>query len=563
MKQEKTSLLKRRLTFIACTCVIFMGFSSAARATDFIPINTVAELTSIGISSDMPLNGNYKLVLQNFGSETYSEFETLDLGPILNPTTDGVTRYVSAYVGGPVYNNGSFNGDVKVFNGIFDGNGKTLTGLNRPLFWGVEGSAGSLASIYNLTLQTQGVNLTRNETGLESTFGEQPQFPRGVLANDIKYASVSDVEVSGSINAKLFGPGGAFVCLEKVGGLAGSAENANFNNVTSNVEIKISSGTQIEGFDFDNAANSVGGLIGDASNVNIQNSVSMGDVRGTRSVGGLVGALGNSIITNSSASGNVIAQSAIRQIYPDTAIGGLIGTGMWSQITNSSASGDVSGNDLVGGLIGLSAHNVISDARVTGRIIQGETRVGGLLGISSYDTILTSSSTSEIRGRDEVGGFVGRFTLGDIRDSYILNKTSDNLFGKISESNVDNSYSFWLGNPDSWSAFLKFADQIVSSKSYLDLLIKKSEQVEISTLTGQALKISFDFTSEDKLHLWLKTPNGEKVYLGELEVIDGKILLPPIEFSQFGDYKLELIGFDPEKVVSEESVASIDIAVSE
>jgi hypothetical protein len=556
----------KRFQLFSTICTLVLFINPPAQGSEIIAINNVTDLSHIGLSDDLPLNGNYKLVLQNFGSGSYSEYDSLDLGPILNPSTDGDTRYVAAYIGGPVYVNGTFLGQTNVFTGTFDGNGKTLTGLNRPLFWSIEGSSDSRSVVENLTLETQETfthptDPSLNEQGLQSTYGELPQFPRGVLANDVKYLDVRNVDVSGSINANTNWPLPGLV--EKIGGLTGSADHSSFTNVTSDVDITVRTTSTINGFAFNNAANKVGGLIGDASFVNIQDSSSQGDVKGTRYVGGLVGNLANSTLTNVTASGNISAQSEVRDVLPDLAVGGLIGRADNSQIADALSSGDVYGNEGIGGFIGMSANNSISDSRATGRVVVGESLVGGFIGISSNDSIVRSSSSSRVSGGLDSGGFVGRFSLGQIRDSYIISEMATGLFGKIIESDVENSYSFTLGNPETWNTFLKFADQIISENLINQLSITELENASIATTIGQPIKLFVDFSTQTKLRIWIQTPSGDRVILGDLEIIDGKLTLPTMEFSEVGNYKLELTEVESDQAIEGESVLTIAITVGE
>jgi len=554
-----------RIPFASAFCAFFLFINPSAQASDFIAINNVTDLTHIGLSDDLPLNGDYKLVLQNFGSSSYAEYSSLDLGPILNPSTDGDTRYVAAYIGGPVYVNGTFLGQINVFTGTFDGNGKTLTGLNRPLFWSVEGSSDSRSVVENLTLETQETfthptDPSLNEQGLQSTYGEQPQFPRGVLANGVDYVDIENVNVSGSINAviTLGSP-----LVERIGGVVGRAQNSNFTSVTSDVDITVKTNYQIEGYIFENAANKVGGLIGEATNVNIQDSSSQGDVKGTRYVGGLVGQLGNSTLNNVTSAGNVTAQSDIRQIFPDLAVGGLIGQAANSQISNATSSGDVFGNEGIGGFIGMSSDNTISNSRATGRVVVGESLVGGFIGISTGDSINGSSSSGRVSGGLDSGGFVGRFSLGQIRNSYVVSEMATGLFGKIIESDVENSYSFTLGNPETWNTFLKFADQVISEKLINKLSITDLESASIATTIGQPIKLFVDLSTQTKLRIWIQTPSGDRVILGDLEIVDGKLTLPTMEFSEVGNYKLELTQVESDLAIDGESLLTIDINVSE
>ena len=148
----------------------------------------------------------------------------------------------------------------------------------------------------------------------------------GVLANRALGATISDVSVSGVLNAD----------RDNSGGLIGES-NAQISNSTSSVIIN--------GDNFSN----IGGLVGLSTGL-VENSYATGDVTGATNVGGLVGkANDDDGIFNSYASGKVIALGDDALIGQNA--GGLVGFAYYSTISSSVAKGNVTaeGNTLGGG----------------------------------------------------------------------------------------------------------------------------------------------------------------------------------------------------------------------
>ncbi|MBC6414453.1 MAG: cadherin-like beta sandwich domain-containing protein, partial [Chromatiales bacterium] len=151
----------------------------------------------------------------------------------------------------------------------------------------------------------------------------------------------------------------------------------------------------------------VGGLVGHNGQGRITNSYAAGAVTGENIIGGLVG-LNFGSITNSYATGEVTGNSG--------SVGGLVGRNL-SSITNSYARGDVRGQDTLGGLVGWN-RGVITNSYATGAVT-GEIHVGGLAG-SNWSSITNSYATGDVTGNQRVGGLVGT-SESEERDSIITN----------------------------------------------------------------------------------------------------------------------------------------------
>ena len=150
--------------------------------------------------------------------------------------------------------------------------------------------------------------------------------------------------------------------------------------------------------------NNVGGLVG-TSDGTIINANASGAVSGSNSVGGLLGAGTNgSLVKLSYATGNV-------SLSAGTGAGGLVGYD-YGAIMLSYAKGNVfggSGSNSLGGLVGVlngsQGVGTIDNAYATGNVT-GENIVGGLVG-GSTGSISRTYAVGDVAGSTKIGGLVG------------------------------------------------------------------------------------------------------------------------------------------------------------
>ena len=129
-------------------------------------------------------------------------------------------------------------------------------------------------------------------------------------------------------------------------------------------------------------------------------------VSGNNLVGGLVG-LNNGVISQSYATGAV---SGIGNV------GGLVGANDNGIISQSYATGAVTGVYSVGGLVGWN-NGSISQNFATGAV-SGNIHVGGLVGDNYNGTINQSFATGAVSGIGNVGGLAGYNYYGTVRHGY-------------------------------------------------------------------------------------------------------------------------------------------------
>lgn len=135
----------------------------------------------------------------------------------------------------------------------------------------------------------------------------------------------------------------------------------------------------------------------------------------TDSVGGLVGTLSAGFDT----SGQIAKSHSSAAVTGDDNIGGLVGViGGSGEITESYATGAISGDQNVGGLVGLN-YGTILNSFATSSVL-GSSNVGGFIGSFLNSTsVINSYATGSAKGiANNIGGFVGILDLGDIKNSY-------------------------------------------------------------------------------------------------------------------------------------------------
>ena len=184
------------------------------------------------------------------------------------------------------------------------------------------------------------------------------------------------------------------------------------------------------------------------------------NVAGRFNVGGLVGWNNQGVISDSYVSGTTTASEAwvggmvgdsvglIANSHADSTVsgdrivGGLVGYHKRANtIINSYAMGDASGRSFVGGLVGLN-EGPIANSYATGDVDDSIFYAGGLVGLNT-DIIRNSYASGDVEGHTLVGGLTGD-TRREISDSYASGSVQgQNLVGILTGSNSGEiSYSY-------------------------------------------------------------------------------------------------------------------------
>jgi filamentous hemagglutinin family protein len=168
----------------------------------------------------------------------------------------------------------------------------------------------------------------------------------------------------------------------------------------------------------------VGDLVGYQPGGSITDAYATGAVSGNESIGGLVGLAAGSI-SNAYATGAVSGTGNFH--------GGLVGSQVRGSITDVYATGAVSGSDQAGGLVGV-AGGTISDAYATGAVSGG--LAGGLAGEQAGGSIADVYATGAVSGSGAVGGLVGERVSGTVTDGYYDAGTTGQALGAQADGSV-------------------------------------------------------------------------------------------------------------------------------
>ncbi len=269
---------------------------------------------------------------------------------------------------------------------------------------------GSVGGLMGFVREEISINNTYNQGAISGVY-----HVGGLLGIGLKSINLTQVSNRGAITGN-----------EAIGGLVGNGSDA-LTLTTSDNRGSISGTTSIGGLigyansptinqSYNQGAisgtNRVGGLIGGSDSLTtMNNSYNLGAVTGSLSVGGLLGIGAGTTNINQSYNGG--------SVFGLTSIGGLLGQGQTTTIVDSYNEFVVTGQQQVGGLmgIGIGITNII--ASNNHGAIAGTESVGGLLGINSAEVIITTSfNDGNVTGTLSVGGLVGYSQIITIDQSY-------------------------------------------------------------------------------------------------------------------------------------------------
>ena len=283
------------------------------------------------------------------------------------------------------------------FDGTFDGNGHTVSGM----FINTTSSHNGLFGNSNGTVS----NVT-----VDNSWVTGGKFTGGIIGNISGTATVAN-----AINrATIVGTG------DGIGGVVG-----NYTFVCCN---KIGTVKNVKNYGMISALKYVGGVIGSAQDIVISETENHTDVSGTSLTGGIAGSLGkNSKLSNSRNFGNVTGNESV---------GGIIGNygyccskGAAGDITNIKNSGKIDGKEYVGGIVGKNENSTNKGAVNTGAV-NGKKYVGGLFGYINNSTTNSIYNTADVSGSVNVGGIIGYNKEGVTNSAYSTGKVDgDSLVG--------------------------------------------------------------------------------------------------------------------------------------
>lgn len=224
--------------------------------------------------------------------------------------------------------------------------------------------------------------------------------------------TISNISYTGNGPAGLFGyvsgatiknvtvKDSVFDSVGHVGSIAGDATNATLTHVHAN-------NTTVK------ADNRLGGLVGIMNNSAISDSsVIDGSITGkemgsgTVFLGGGVGRSSSSTIQRISVSGSVTGDQASFMGNTDDQIGGLIGASQSDTVSDSYSTASVTGDNKIGGFIGSASSTTVQRSWASGPVT-GVIDVGGFYGYEGLSSADNSFAMGEVTGTTNVGGFIG------------------------------------------------------------------------------------------------------------------------------------------------------------
>ncbi|MCR4267287.1 YDG domain-containing protein [Nitratireductor sp. ZSWI3] len=206
-------------------------------------------------------------------------------------------------------------------------------------------------------------------------------------------------------------------------------------------------GHTISGLTIDRPGEDHVGLFAVTENAEVKDlNLSGGSIIGDRVVGALAGDFNGGSITSVSSDISVEGSEFV---------GGLVGSSQqFTAISLASASGDVSGSgDAVGGLIGALFDGTLSRSYATGSV-SGNSLVGGLVGANGYasggGTIDQSFATGNVTGSGYgLGGLVGgnegaisnAYAMGNVTSTGASSATGGFVGVVFSSASIENAYA--------------------------------------------------------------------------------------------------------------------------
>ncbi|MGA2173203.1 MAG: GLUG motif-containing protein, partial [Sedimentisphaerales bacterium] len=257
--------------------------------------------------------------------------------------------------------------DKHAFSGVFDGNGRTISGFTytteNSSYIGVFGNISTAGRVENVSL------VDVNVTGYHYVGGL-------VGHND---GTISNCNSTGSVSG-----------YQYVGGLVGY-NGGTISNCSSTGSVGTSNSYE------------VGGLVGHNDGT-ISNCNSTGSVSGYQYVGGLVGDNYGNTISNCYSTGAVTGGS------DSDYLGGLVGYVNYSYVTDCYAAGEVAGDYDAGGLVGVNDNSTITRCYSSGSV-SAYMYVGGLLGWNYSGTTADSFWDTNTSGQSWSAGGTGKTTV--------------------------------------------------------------------------------------------------------------------------------------------------------
>ncbi len=327
------------------------------------------------------------------------------------------------------------------FEGTFDGNGHTISGLNIK-------SDGTYIGFFGYAYRSDIKNLTLKDVKVTG------EVDVGGMVGWLDGGSLTNCSISGSVDAGKNGfyTGGLVGYSSGVIGNCSASCTVNGNYVVGGLvgeEYGGVSDCQADGTT--SGGIFVGGLVGSAYN-DVSKCKTSGTVKSELGfAGGLVGIQERGSISASSSSCEVFASGSYAGGLVGEAFGAVTGCSATGTVhASSDYSGGLAGaalgpvtlcfanntvdsiGDYAGGLLGMAAGDVSSSAAAGP--VSGGMFVGGLIGYQSDGSVSNCHCSGDVTGKTVAGGLIG-YSFGDVSKCYVTGSVSavDDAGGLVGE----------------------------------------------------------------------------------------------------------------------------------
>ena len=302
-----------------------------------------------------------------------------------------------------------------IFNGMFDGQGHTISGMNfvgtvenGDFSWGLFSQANGI--VRNLNLQGRLIATITSTTDTKYTAYV------GGLCGITRYLTVENVKNSVDLTVI---DGGA-LSLSYVGGILGYGANEVTMVNTANYGM-------INGI-------SCGGIVGCSNEmINVTNCTNYGSVNGLHSCGGIVGSTNfKGQILKSNNYGNVMAK--------EDNVGGIAGSA-YVPISQCFNAGEIHGQTWVGGIAGYAGDGGIYNCGNVGNVFSTRQQVGGITGCLYVNMLVENCfNVGNVQGGTDGGGIAGNNYNGVVIRNCYTNADIE-CVGGFDRAIIPNSYN--------------------------------------------------------------------------------------------------------------------------
>ena len=340
----------------------------------------------------------------------------------------------------------------KAFEGLFYGNGHTISNLNTSLFGYVKD-----AQIQDVALENVNISSSASYVG-------------ALVGYDEGESTISNVYGKGSIS------GGSYV-----GGLVGSlGQNSSITESYSEINVSGSS--------------NIGGLVGQSSGA-VKKSYATGNITSTGSnAGGLIGNMqSGSVVNIAFATGTVNGK---------TNVGGLVGNLDFGSISNSYSAGTVSGTSAVGAFLGRKNGGTTTGNVYNRQAYHADASVGSTtltLEEMQRQSIMEGLGFTSDKGWTYYEGSTPTLRRKNYSDQYTIDVSLDTSLDRLGSNSISrditvqvkgNTYQKYFNNGDIVEDVINWLNSIDGINAEFDeansKFIVSSESGELSVTGGLA-----------------------------------------------------------------------------